>query len=192
MSGFALFGGTFDPIHDAHLRIAGAAANRCGLDRVLFIPSAQPPHRAEGAFASFEDRYAMVALACGEDARFEPSRLEEAAVTSYSIHTIDAIRAELPGVPLHFLIGADAFAEIRTWFRWQDVVASVTFIVVSRPGAAYDIPGNARVVRLEEINLSISSSEIRRKLARGDSDVPVPASVRLYIETHKLYRAIPC
>lgn len=191
MSGFVLFGGTFDPIHNAHLRIAAAAADRCGLSRVLFVPSAQPPHRSEGAFATFEDRYAMVALACSEDERFEPSRLEEAAVTSYSIHTIEAVRAQLPGIPLHFLIGADAFAEIRTWFRWQDVVAAVTFIVVSRPGATYDIPPDARVVRLEEINIPISSSDIRRKLALGELDVPVPALVATYIETRNLYSSSP-
>ncbi len=188
MSGLALFGGTFDPVHNAHLRIAEAAADRCGLERVLFIPSGRPPHRAEGTFASYEDRFAMVQLACQCDPRFEPSRLEAGEGKSYSIHTIQKVLAEYRG-DLHFLIGADAFAEIETWYLWQKVLALVTFIVVSRPGAEYRVPASARVVRLEEVQLSISSSEIRRNLRLGSTNLPLPEPVSAYIESHGLYRS---
>lgn len=187
MSGLALFGGTFDPVHNAHLRIAEAAADRCGLERLLFIPSGRPPHRAEGTFASYEDRFAMVQLACDCDPRFEPSRLEQGEEKSYSIHTIQKVQASHAG-PLYFLIGADAFAEIETWYLWKQVVALVTFIVVSRPGAQYRVPESARVVRLEELQLPISSSEIRRDLAFGRTDLPLPQAVSAYIATHGLYR----
>jgi nicotinate-nucleotide adenylyltransferase len=189
VSGLALFGGTFDPIHNAHLGIAQAAADLCGLARILFIPSGKPPHRSEGTAASYEDRYAMVSLACELNPLFEPSRLEQGDSNSYSIHTIERVLAQAPG-PLYFLIGADAFAEIRSWHRWQDVLAAVTFIVVSRPGAYYAVPPTAQIVHLEEVHLEISSSEIRRRLALGKSDdLPLPNGVAAYIEEHQLYQS---
>src|ERR1700740_1867732 len=117
----AIFGGTFDPIHSAHLIVAREAADTFSLDRVLFIPAGNPPHK--GAGAPYEDRYRMVELACAQDARFIPSRLEEGHEKMYSIHTIERVRAE--NGELFFVIGADAFAEIETWHRWRDVVAAV-------------------------------------------------------------------
>ena len=187
MPALALFGGTFDPIHNAHLQIASAAADRCGLERILFIPSGNPPHRAEGAFASYEDRYAMVALACQADPRFEPSRLESAERKSYSIETIEAVQSTHTGA-LFFLIGADAFAEIQTWYRWKDVIASVTFIVVARPGADYAVPPNANIIRLENLSLAVSSSEIRKQLAAHAPSPSLPPQVRSYIDSHHLYQ----
>jgi nicotinate-nucleotide adenylyltransferase len=170
------------------LTIARAAADAFRLARVLFIPAANPPHKQTGELSSYEDRFRMVELACAADARFEPSRLEEGAAKSYSIHTIERVRAAEPNSDLHFLIGADAFAEIGTWFRWRDVLAAVTFIVVSRPGAAYEVPPQARVFRLEQIDMPVSSSEIRRLLKNGSIDAPVPPSVATYIQEHELYR----
>jgi cytidyltransferase-like protein len=87
----AIFGGTFDPIHTAHLVVAREAAETFSLDRVLFIPAANPPLKETGA--SYEDRYRMVELACAGDARFQPSRLEEGAEKSYSIYTIERVTA---------------------------------------------------------------------------------------------------
>src|ERR1700691_4507249 len=115
----AIFGGTFDPIHSAHLVVAREAAEAFALDRVLFIPAANPPHKEAGA--PYEDRFRMVELACAADPRFVPSRLAEDRAVSYSIHTIERLKA--PGESLLFIIGADAFAEIRSWRRWEDVVA---------------------------------------------------------------------
>src|SRR5579862_637552 len=108
-----LFGGTFDPIHLAHLAVARAAADRFRLDRVLFVPSAHPPHKAGVTYAPYEDRVRMVELACEGEPRFEVSRLEEGTERSYSIDTIEKLRTTLaPGDQLFFIIGADAFAEI--------------------------------------------------------------------------------
>jgi nicotinate-nucleotide adenylyltransferase len=168
--------------------IACAAADAFSLARVLFIPAANPPHKAIGELSSYEDRFRMVQLACAADTRFEPSRLEEGAAKSYSIHTIERVRVAEPDAELHFLIGADAFAEIGTWFRWRDVLAAVTFIVVSRPGATYEVPPGARVLRLEQIDMPVSSSEIRRLLKNGAADAPVPPAVAAYIQEHVLYR----
>jgi nicotinate-nucleotide adenylyltransferase len=154
----------------------------------LFIPAANPPHKSSGPLASYEDRFKMVELACWCDARFEASRLEECVAKSYSIHTIESVSTAEPEAELFFLIGADAFAEIATWYRWQDVLSSVTFVVVSRPGATYRIPPGGRVLRLEHIDLPTSSSEIRGLLKNGSGEAPVPAVVAEYIRQHALYR----
>ncbi len=141
-----------------------------------------------GELSSFEDRFRMVQLACAADPRFEPSRLEEGSEKSYSIHTIERVRAAEPDADLHFLIGADAFAEIGTWYRWRDVLSAAIFIVVSRPGATYEVPPEARVLRLEQIDMPVSSSEIRRLLKNGVVDAPLPPAVADYIQEHGLYR----
>lgn len=182
----AIFGGTFDPIHQAHLTVAREAADSFSLDRVLFIPAANPPHKEAGA--SFEDRYRMVQLACAGEPRFVPSRLEEGREKSYSVHTIERVKAQPDAGEVFFVIGSDAFAEIRSWHRWQEVVRETEFIVVSRPGHAYSIPPGARVRRLETVALPVSSSETRQVLARGDSPDELPAAVAEYIRDHKLYR----
>lgn len=183
----ALFGGTFDPIHCAHLQVAREAAEKFALDRVLFIPAANPPHKPGAVHAGFEDRYRMVELACAGEPLFTPSRLEAGAQKSYSIHTIERVHAEAPADTLLFIIGADAFAEIATWFRWKDVVDAVEFIVVTRPGHVYSVPGGAKVHRLDTLALDVSSSSIRRRLMEGAATPELPEPVRAYICSHGLY-----
>lgn len=181
----AIFGGTFDPIHKAHLTVARLAADAFHLDRVLFVPAANPPHKEAGA--SFEDRYRMVELACAGDPRFVPSRLEAGREKSYSIHTIERVKAQPGAGRVYFIIGSDAFADIRSWHRWEDVVRETEFIVVSRPGHAYSIPPGARVHRLETVALPVSSSETRQALARGESPEELPSAVSHYIQERGLY-----
>jgi len=182
----AIFGGTFDPIHRAHLVVAREAADAFSLDQVLFIPAANPPHKEAGT--PYEHRYKMVELACTEDPRFIPSRLEQDTRKSYSIHTIERVKS-ISGVTgdVFFVIGADAFAEIQTWFRWQDVVREAEFIVVTRPGHDYESPPGARVHRLETVALPVSSSEIRAALVRGETPAELPKAVLDYIRTNGLY-----
>jgi nicotinate-nucleotide adenylyltransferase len=193
-SGTAMFGGTFDPIHNAHLDIARAAADRFDLAKVLFVPAAHPPHKPGGAAASWDDRVRMVELACAADTRFEVSRIEaptpESAAPSYTILAIEELQAA--GIkPLSCLIGADAFAEIGTWYRWRDIVAAVEFIVVTRPGASWENPPGAIVHELTGIELPVSSSEIRRQVIEGAVPVPVPEAVLAYILENGLYRSQP-
>jgi nicotinate-nucleotide adenylyltransferase len=186
---YAIFGGTFDPIHNAHLRIAREAADRFGLDRVLFVTAGNPPHKAAGSTTPFEHRHHMVEMACAADPRFVASRIEEGAGKSYSIDTILKVKGSLAhGDELFFLIGADAFAEIQSWHRSADVVRAVEFIVVARPGYDYPVPAGAKVHRLETLALPVSSSEIRRLLDSGQQVQELEPGVIEYIRNNELYR----
>jgi nicotinate-nucleotide adenylyltransferase len=179
-----MFGGTFDPIHRAHIVVAREAADAFRLEQVLMIPAGQPPHKGTGM--AYEHRYRMVEIACAGDRRLVPSRVEEGQAKSYSIHTIERLKAD--GGDLYFIIGADAFAEIRTWYRAQDVMRAVEFIVVTRPGHRYECPPEARVHRLETVAMPVSSSEIRAELERGKGSDQLPPGVADYILSNGLYR----
>ncbi len=184
----AIFGGTFDPIHDAHLTVAREAADAFSLDRVLFVPAKSPPHKLNDIHAGFEDRFRMVELACQADARFEASRIEDRPGHSYSVDTAMLVRRACGDqAHLFFLIGADAFAEIQSWHRWRELATLVEFIVVSRPRRHFNIPEGAAVKRLDTLELPVSSSAIRSSLERGELDVPIPENVRQYIRQHQLY-----
>jgi nicotinate-nucleotide adenylyltransferase len=183
----AILGGTFDPIHEAHLALARQAAEQFRLDRVLVVPASHPPHKSGVTHASYEHRVRMAELACAGDSRLEVSRLEQ-DTTSYSIDTITKVQKRLqPEDQLFFIIGADAFAEIESWRRWRDVIGAVTFIVASRPGHRYRVPEGASVARLETVDLPFSSSAIRQSLKVGRHPQGVPDLVMEYIQSHGLY-----
>lgn len=186
-----LFGGTFDPIHIAHLRIANEALKRFELSRILFVPAACPPHKENLIVTPFEDRFRMVEIACAPYPSFLASRLEAGQETSYTFNTLQRFREEelKPQDELFFLIGADAFDEIPTWYKWESVLEMTNFIVVSRPGTSYRIPERAWVHKLDNLDLPVSSSTIRDRLTAGESVPEVPAEVRDYIEQRKLYRS---
>lgn len=188
--GTALFGGTFDPVHNTHLAIARAAADTFHLTRVLFVPAGNPPFKAR-AMASFEDRVAMLqlAVAAAGDPRFEVSRVEEPnGAPSYSMLTVEKLQKS--GVaPLSFIVGADAFADIRKWHRWEELVRRVEFIVVSRPGWISTAPPGASVHELSTLASTISSSAVRAGLFAHAADVPVPEPVLRYIREHGLYQS---
>ncbi|MGO9893952.1 MAG: nicotinate-nucleotide adenylyltransferase [Bryobacteraceae bacterium] len=184
----SIFGGTFDPIHDGHLAVASQAAAELRLDRVWIVPAAHPPHKSGATGAGYEDRVRLAELACAAEERFFVSRIEQGGGRNYSIDTIEKVRATLASSDeLYFLIGADAFAEIRSWLRWRDVARAVRFLVVSRPGHRYDVPPEARVERIDSLDLDISSSEIRRSLAAGIRPSGLPDAVWEYISEHRLY-----
>ncbi len=185
-----LFGGTFDPIHNAHLKIAEEAATRFSLDEVFFVPAANPPHKELEEVTSYEDRFQMVALACTPYPKFVASRLEEGSDRSYTVKTLERFRKELRADDqLFFLIGSDAFDELETWKRWQEVVKLTEFIVVARPGVEYHIPENARIERLDGLDLPVASTGIRARLRLGEPTPELPAEVRKFIEERGLYGA---
>jgi nicotinate-nucleotide adenylyltransferase len=145
----ALFGGTFDPIHLGHLAVARAAMRRFHLDRVFFIPSANPPHKPASELSPFAHRFAMVALACAEHPRFIPSLAEAEANGAaagdsqsifYSVDNVRRIQREYnePGDRICFLMGADSFLDIRAWKDYGTFLRLCDFVVAHRPGFPSD------------------------------------------------------
>lgn len=187
-SRLAIFGGTFDPVHNAHLTVAREAVVQYGLSTVLFVVASNPPHKTGSTQASYEQRYRMVELACQQSPEFTPSRIEEDDSFSYSIHTIERVKAVAgPEALVYFLIGADAFSDIETWHRWSDVVREVAFLVVTRPGHHYITPPGATVYRLNTLAMPVSSSDIRASLAAGKVPGELPPAVVDYIRENGLY-----
>ena len=183
-----LFGGTFDPIHMAHLRIAEEAQKKFKLDRVLFIPAGNPPHKEASGLTAYEDRYRMVELACKPYPGFIASRLEAGRRPSYTVDTVKRVRKKLaPDDRLFFLVGGDAFDELDTWKSWQELVRLTEFIVVSRPESEYRVSEGARVHRLDGLALPVSSSTIRARLANGEATPELPMEVRSFVEKRGLY-----
>ena len=134
----ALFGGTFDPIHSGHLRVAEEAARKYCLDRILFVPAGNPPHKVGNHLTPFEHRYVMVSLVCAGKRRFVPSLLEApdgSGRPNYTIATVRKVRKSLGRKDqLFFLIGLDAFLDLPSWKSFRQLLDMVNFIVVSRPG----------------------------------------------------------
>jgi len=183
-----IFGGTFDPIHAAHLRIAEEACRKFSLTRVLFVPASNPPHKENSGLAPYEDRFRMVEIACRPYPCYEASRLEAGEHRSYTVDTIRRFRRETKtDFDLFFLIGADAFDELETWKGWQQLLTLTEFIVVARPESEYRVPTGARVHRLDGLALPVSSSTIRARLAAGKPTPELRAEVRAFIEKHGLY-----
>ncbi|HLZ40205.1 MAG TPA: nicotinate (nicotinamide) nucleotide adenylyltransferase [Candidatus Sulfotelmatobacter sp.] len=138
-----LFGGTFDPVHRGHLALARAALERCKLHRVYFVPAGVPPHKQKQPLAPFVHRFAMLALATGNEKAFVPSLLEappegkkdRAEKPNYTIDTVRRIKAAFKSADrLFLLIGMDAFAEIAKWHQAEALFRECEFIVAGRPG----------------------------------------------------------
>src|SRR4029077_18363813 len=138
----ALFGGTFDPIHAAHIAVAQAAQKRFHLDAIYFIPSSRPPHKAKPALTPFVHRYAMVALACAGHGNFHASLAEApdgaAPHIFYTYDTVRRFHREHPNDHLFFIVGADQFLELPTWKNYEALLDSCDFIIASRPGFKLD------------------------------------------------------
>jgi nicotinate-nucleotide adenylyltransferase len=192
-------GGTFDPIHHGHLFAAEEARARFGLERVVFVPCGQPPHKPGAGISPAEQRYIMCALATATNPHFEVSRIEvEREGPSYTIDTLRAFRVELgPDADLFFITGADAILEILTWREADAVLREAHCIAVARPGhdlsglAAAIGPERAAAVQvLDQPSLDISSTEIRTRVREG---LPIryltPTSVVEYITKEALYVA---
>lgn len=195
-----IVGGTFDPIHHGHLSAARAAQDALALDSVRFIPSARPPHRPDSPGASGYHRLEMVRLAVADTPGWEVSDVELTREgPSYTYDTLTTIGREgLSPLQIFFITGADAFAEIATWYRYPDVFDLSYFVVVARPGTALaslhahqpdDVSRN-NVIFLETKTPDISATDIRNRVARGESiDHLVPPAVSAYIQRNLLYGA---
>ncbi|HEV8699338.1 MAG TPA: nicotinate-nucleotide adenylyltransferase [Candidatus Limnocylindrales bacterium] len=195
-----VFGGTFDPIHYAHLAVAEAAREALDLRRVLFIPAAQPPHKPDRSIAGAEHRFAMVQAAIADNPGFEISRVElDRGGPSYTVETLASLRAADAAEPLALILSAESFAELPTWHDPERILELARVVIVA-PRFGYDeVDGSflarnfpkstAEVVLLDGPRVRLSASEIRERAAAGRSvRYLVPDAVAAYIGDHGLYQ----
>jgi nicotinate-nucleotide adenylyltransferase len=194
-----VLGGTFDPIHEGHLAAAKAAMGCAHLDRVLFVPSAEPPHRAR-ALAPADDRLAMSKLAVegGHEPTFEVSDVEvRRGGKSYTVDTLTALHREHPHDELFLILGWDAARLFSTWYRPDEVAGLASVVIVGRPGMQSPMPSDldaagldpSRVVLCMVPTPDVSGSGLRRAFAAGESVAgKLPPAVERYIAEHGLYR----
>ena len=203
-----LFGGTFDPVHFGHLRAALELAEGAGLDRLRLLPNHRPVHRGPTA-ASTADRLAMLGLGVAGTAALEVDPREALRDgPSYTVETLEAVRAELPDATLVFFMGMDAFSGFPGWHRPDRILALANLVVVDRPGAT--LSGEARALmdrraalsgtrvedgaagaieRRQVTQLEISATRIRDAVRSGRScRFLLPEEVRGYIDEKGLYR----
>ena len=208
-----VLGGTFDPIHDGHLAAGRAAMTALALDRLLVIPSSSPPHRPDSPRASGYHRLQMARLGVGAMPGWTASDLELVrGGPSYTFDTLTALGAGTER-QFFFITGADAFAEIASWYRYPEVLELAHFVVIARTGTSFERlrarlpelaprlvecdttdPEACRRAPFPSIFLvhastpAISSTEIRRRAAAGEPlDGLVPDAVQRYIREHRLY-----
>lgn len=194
-----LFGGTFDPIHNAHIELVTAFATALELDRVILMPTGTPPHKLKIQCATAKDRLAMCRAAVQDDPLFIVSDLEiQRCGASFTVDTLEQLHREMPGNEWYLITGADMFMTLGMWHRFDDIAKLATLCSCPRPPVGMDemqrhahelaVRGaNCRVLPL--IESEISSSAVRDRLDQGKSiDDLVPMPVAEYIATHQLYK----
>lgn len=183
----ALYGGTFDPVHHGHLILARDALEELQVDRVIFIPANLSPHKLATSPAPAALRREMLAAAIADEPGFalDDSELQLAG-PSFTIDTVERVRAAHPGAEIFYLIGADNTRELHTWRRIDDLRRLVEFVVFGRGETASPAAGSFRTLPRR---IDVSATEIRRRVARGASiRYLVPEPVRSIITTHQLYQ----
>jgi nicotinate-nucleotide adenylyltransferase len=190
-----LFGGSFNPPHLAHLAVAEAARDQLGLDRVVWMPAAVPPHKQHRHLPAAEHRLAMTRLAVEDNAAFIVSDLEVAREgVSYTVDTVRTLQEDYPGTDFRLLLGGDSLAQFASWVQPEEIASRVSLIVYPRPGA--DLAGvpsyvMTRATILDRPLLDPSSTAIRRLLRAGRSvRYLVPDAVLAYASEHGLYDGI--
>ncbi len=190
----AIMGGTFNPIHFGHLISAEQVRDGLEYDKILFVPSARPPHKSQPDMLSAEHRYQMVLLATADNPYFEVSRIElDREGPSYTIQTIRILRNKYDtSTDLAWIVGADSLIEYKIWRDFDGVLEQCTMIATTRPN--YDmqqVPSEIRnrVKTFKITGIDISATAIRERVRNNVSiQYLVPDSVVEYINDHKLYR----
>jgi nicotinate-nucleotide adenylyltransferase len=195
-----LFGGSFDPIHCGHIEPVQAARRALGLDRVIYLPTAVPPHKPGRVLAPAHARYAMVEMALLDEEGLYASTFElTLGRPAYTIETLEHFRRTLPEAELHLLIGGDSYADLDLWVRWREIVDAARLVVLTRPGWSLEKPSlspelaalarSGRVNFLGQPPVDVSSTQLREMFARGEIPPPetVPGSVVRYVQKYGLY-----
>lgn len=197
MERVGILGGTFDPPHVGHLVLAEYAADALDLAQVLFVPAADPPHKAH-IRVNIDHRLPMLEQAIAENSRFAISRVDmDRPGPHYTVDMLHILRKQQPQSEFYFLMGGDSLRDLPHWNRPQELIRLCKLAVMSRPGAevtpdlhADVLPGLAeQVVMIESPMLGFSSSEVADRLEAGKSvRYLVPDAVLSYIQTHRLYQ----
>ena len=188
-----LFGGTFDPVHRAHLALARAALQALALDELRWVPAGQPWQKSRVITAAVHRR-AMLELAIAGEPRFvlEPIELQREG-PSYTLDTVRALQAAEPDARWWLLIGADQHAGLHTWHGWRELLGRVRLAVAARPGVAPALHPEVQAAGFDVVPMplmDISATAIRERVARGEAiDDLVPAAVAGYIDQQALYRS---
>ncbi|MFC2108081.1 nicotinate-nucleotide adenylyltransferase [Candidatus Bipolaricaulota bacterium] len=189
-----LFGGTFNPLHNAHIEVAKAALGQYELSRIVFVPNGIPPHKEQVLGLDKEARFEMVRRAIESMPEFTVSRVEvDREGPSYTIDTIRALKDDYPQ-GICFIVGADRLLKIDTWKEPHELLRSVPFIIAPRSGVSLDVFDvspfrEAVIVPLRMDDVDLSSSGLRERVQRGESIREwVPEQVAQDIEEHKYYR----
>jgi len=199
--GILLFGGTFDPIHHGHLIIARAAAEQLNVPKVILIPSAQPPHKAEKTISSAEDRLKMTHLAVQDEPLFEVSDCElKRQGPSFTLETVRFFRQQYPQTQFYWLIGADSISELVSWYHIEQLAEECSIVTAARPGfnpqdnqALKSILTDPQIQRLrqnilETPQVDISATRIRRRVRQNQSiSCLTPSAVIDYIKRQNLF-----
>ncbi|MDI6808473.1 MAG: nicotinate-nucleotide adenylyltransferase [Candidatus Eisenbacteria bacterium] len=190
-----LMGGTFDPIHFGHLFIAEEARTKLGLSKVIFVPSGRPPHKERNYLSPAKDRIEMTSLAIRGNPFFELSDIEvKSDEISFTVRTIVSFRNVVgKEAALYLIMGSDSLAELGTWKDPEKILDECTVVAVRRPGCKTPEPEELRRQKVSVIDsqgVEISSTEIRRRIGRGESvRYLMPDAVLSYIASHGLYRS---
>ena len=137
-----ILGGTFDPVHNGHLAAARAVGQKLKLDTLLFIPAVRPPHKPDYAITPFESRVSMLEMVTAGQPGWSVSRIEkERSGPSYTIDTLVQLNQEFKGLDYYFIIGMDAFADIFTWKRYDQLLKFTNLVVVNRPFSTFERSG---------------------------------------------------
>jgi nicotinate-nucleotide adenylyltransferase len=194
MSKFRLgvMGGTFDPIHNGHLVAASEVASALNLDQVVFVPTGDPWQK-QGVTGG-EHRYLMTVIATAANPRFMVSRVDiDRDKPTYTVDTLNDLKAKYPDAELFFITGSDAIAQILAWHEVEKLWELAHFVAVSRPGHVLEVPEvpAGTFTSVEVPALSISSTDCRERVAKGEPIwYLVPDGVVQYIGKHDLYREL--
>lgn len=187
-----LLGGSFDPVHNAHVALARVALDQLQLDELRWVPAGQPWQKSR-RLASAADREAMVRLAMGDEPRFVLERCElERPGPSYTLDTVRQLQAAEPGAQWFFILGQDQYQGLHTWAGWRELLGLITLAVANRPGAELPVNAEIQAAGHEAVALpmmEISSTDIRARIAAGQgAHGLVPDAVARYIDSHHLYQ----
>lgn len=201
MARIALYGGSFDPVHWGHVLPVIAARDKAALDQVIYLPTAEPPHKVSQRFAAASVRFAMVELALLDQPALMVSDYEMRQGVAYTVETLEYFRQTRPEDELHLLIGLDSWRKLETWRRYEELPELATLLVMTRPGqelgsaeagpaALKGAVERGRVQFLEGPRVDLASRDLRRRWAAGEEPTSeqVPPLVLDYLRKYRLYR----